>query len=89
MDYTVLENSTLFREVPAKDLRTYLEQTPHHIQCYDKEETIFHLIHVMAHVTQMCIRAKRKAPALKQAPVNRQKCNEPKYFGVLYVLELF
>jgi len=46
-------------------------------------------IHVMAHVTQMCIRAKRKAPALKQAPVNRQKCNEPKCFGVLYVLELF
>ena len=44
MDYTVLENSTLFREVPAKDLRTYLEQTPHHIQCYDKEETIFHLM---------------------------------------------
>ena len=44
MDYTVLENSTLFRGVTAKDLRTYLEQTPHHIQCYDKEETIFHLM---------------------------------------------
>ena len=42
MDYTVLENSTLFRGVPAKDLRAYLEETPHHIQCYDKEETIFH-----------------------------------------------
>lgn len=44
MDYTVLENSTLFRGVPAKDLRAYLEETPHHIQCYDKEETIFHLM---------------------------------------------
>ena len=44
MDYTVLENSTLFRGVPAKGLRAYLEETPHHIQCYDKEETIFHLM---------------------------------------------
>ena len=44
MDYTVLENSTLFRGVPAKALRTYLEETPHHIQCYDKEETVFHLM---------------------------------------------
>lgn len=44
MDDSVLENSTLFRGVPAKDLRAYLEETPHHIQCYDKEETIFHLM---------------------------------------------
>ncbi len=44
MDYTVLEDSTLFRGVPAKDLRAYLEETPYHIQCYDKEETIFHLM---------------------------------------------
>ncbi len=44
MDYTVLENSTLFRGVPAKELRAYLEETPHHIQCYGKEETIFHLM---------------------------------------------
>ena len=44
MDYTILENSTLFRGVPAKDLREYLEETPHHIQCYDKDETVFHLM---------------------------------------------
>ena len=44
MDYSVLEKSPLFRGVPAKDLRAYLEETPHHIQCYDKEETIFHLM---------------------------------------------
>ena len=44
MDYSVLEKSTLFQGVPAKDLRVYLEETPHHIQCYDKEETIFHLM---------------------------------------------
>ena len=44
MDYTVLENSTLFRGVPAKELRVYLEETPHHIQCYDREETVFHLM---------------------------------------------
>lgn len=50
MDYTVLENSTLFRGVPAQDLRTYLEETPHHIQCYDKEETIFHLMEMASRI---------------------------------------
>ena len=44
MDYSVLEKSTLFQGVEAKVLRGYLEDTPHHIQCYDKEETIFHLM---------------------------------------------
>ena len=44
MDYSVLERSTLFRGVPAQELRNVLESTPHHIQCYDKEETIFHMM---------------------------------------------
>ena len=44
MDYSVLENSTLFSGVPAAELRTALEETPHHIQCYDKGEIIFHLM---------------------------------------------
>ena len=44
MDCSVLEKSTLFRGVEAKALRGYLEETPHTIQCYDKEETIFHLM---------------------------------------------
>ncbi len=44
MDYAVLEKSTLFKGVPAKELRDDLETVPHHIQCYDKGETIFHLM---------------------------------------------
>ena len=44
MDCSVLEKSTLFQGVEANVLRGYLEETPHHIQCYDKEETIFHLM---------------------------------------------
>ncbi len=44
MDCSVLEKGTLFRGVEAKALREYLEETPHNIQCYDKEETIFHLM---------------------------------------------
>lgn len=44
MDYSVLEKSTLFKGIPAKDLREVLEQTMHHIQCYDKDETVFHLM---------------------------------------------
>ena len=44
MDYYVLEKSSLFSGVPAVELREDLEGTPHHIQCYDKGETIFHLM---------------------------------------------
>ena len=44
MDYSILEKSTLFQGVEANVLRGYLEETPHHIQCYDNEETIFHLM---------------------------------------------
>ena len=44
MDFTVLEKSVLFHGIPAKDLRETLESVPHHIQCYDKDETIFHLM---------------------------------------------
>ncbi len=44
MDYSVLERSTLFRGVPSQELRNLLKSTPHHIQCFDKEETIFHMM---------------------------------------------
>ena len=44
MDYSVLEKSALFSGVPAKELRDDLEAVPHHIQCYDKGETVFHLM---------------------------------------------
>ena len=44
MDYTVLERSTLFHGINAKDLRRILESVSHHIQCYDKDEVIFHLM---------------------------------------------
>ena len=44
MDYSVLEKSILFAGIPAKELRDLLEEVPHHIQCYDKGETIFHLM---------------------------------------------
>ena len=44
MNYSVLETSSLFKGIPAKELRDDLEATPHRIQCYDKEETIFFLM---------------------------------------------
>ena len=44
MDYSVLEKSTMFSGVPTKELRDDLEAVPHHIQCYDKDETVFHLM---------------------------------------------
>lgn len=44
MDYSVLEKSSLFSGVPAARLRAALEEIPHHIQCYEKGEIIFHLM---------------------------------------------
>ncbi len=44
MDYSVLEKSDLFTGVSTADLRCILEEIPHHIQCYDKGETIFRLL---------------------------------------------
>ena len=44
MDYSVLESSSLFQRIPAKDLRDDLEKIPHHMQCYDKGETVFQLM---------------------------------------------
>ena len=43
MYYSVPERSPLFKGIPARELREVLEATPHHIQCYDSGETIFHL----------------------------------------------
>ena len=40
MDYSILEKSTMFSGIPAKELRDDLEAVPHHIQCYDKGETV-------------------------------------------------
>ncbi len=42
MDYSVLEKSTMFSGIPVKELRDDLEAVPHHVQCYDKGETVFH-----------------------------------------------
>ena len=44
MDYTVLEQSALFSGIPAKELCNDLNTVPHHIQRYDRGETIFHLM---------------------------------------------
>ena len=44
MDYTVLEQSALFSDIPTKELRDTLEAVPHHILRYDKGEAVFHLM---------------------------------------------
>lgn len=43
MNYNILENSSIFKGIPSRDLRELLESVPQHIQCYDKGEIIFHL----------------------------------------------
>ena len=44
MDYSVLERSILFSGLTAKTIREVLKAVPHHIQCYEKDETIFHFM---------------------------------------------
>ena len=44
MDYTILEKSALFSGIPTKELCNDLDAVPHHIQRYDRGETIFHLM---------------------------------------------
>ena len=42
MDDSILEKSAMFSGIPARELRDDLEAVPHHIQCYEKGETVFH-----------------------------------------------
>ncbi len=69
MDYSVLEKSTLFSGVPTVELRTALEETPHHIQCYDKGEIIFHL---MEPATRIGIILEGRVEAQKSFPNGSQ-----------------
>ena len=69
MDYYVLEKSSLFSGVPAAELREDLEGTPHHIQCYDKGETIFHL---MEPATRIGIILEGRVEAQKSFPNGSQ-----------------
>ena len=69
MDFTVLEKSVLFHGIPAKDLRETLESVPHHIQCYDKDETIFHL---MEAANRLGVILEGRAEAQKPVPNGSQ-----------------
>ena len=39
-----MKKSILFSGLTAKTIREVLEAVPHHIQCYEKDETIFHFM---------------------------------------------
>lgn len=69
MDYSVLEKSTLFSGVSAQELRAVLEEIPHHIQCCDKGEIIFHL---MEDASRVGIILEGKVEAQKSFPNGSQ-----------------
>ena len=69
MDDSVLERSALFKGASAKELRDVLEGTQHHIQCYDKEETIFHM---MESAERVGVVMKGRAQAQKAFPNGSQ-----------------
>lgn len=69
MDYSVLEKSILFSGVPAAKLRAALEETPHHIQCYDRGEILFHL---MEPATRVGIILEGRVEAQKSFPNGSQ-----------------
>ena len=69
MDYSVIEKSTLFKGIPAKELRDTLETVPHHIQCYDKGEVILRL---MDNASRVGIILEGRAEAQKPFPNGSQ-----------------
>ena len=52
MDYSVLNKSVLFSGIPANEVRSAMESVPHHIECYDKDEIIFHLMDLIQNLHQ-------------------------------------
>lgn len=44
MDESFLKSCSLFKGVPLDQLRCSLAGVPQHIQCYEKEETVFHFM---------------------------------------------
>ena len=79
MDYTVLENSALFSGIPTKELCNDLNTVPHHIQRYDKGETIFHLMENASRigiVLEGNVQAQKPFPNGSQINVSVRKAGE-------------
>ena len=79
MDYTVLEQSALFSGIPAKELCDDLNAVPHHIQCCDKGETIFHLMENASRigiVLEGSVQAQKPFPNGSQINVSVRKAGE-------------
>ena len=79
MDYTVLENSALFSGIPTKELCNDLNTVPHHIQRYDKGETIFHLMENTSRigiVLKGTVQAQKLFPNGSQINVSVRKAGE-------------
>ena len=79
MDYTVLENSALFSGIPTKELCNDLNTVPHHIQRYDKGETIFHLMENASRigiVLEGSVQAQKPFPNGSQINVSVRKAGE-------------
>ena len=79
MDYTVLEQSALFSGIPAKELCDDLNAVPHHIQRYDKGETIFHLMENASRigiVLEGNVQAQKPFPNGSQINVSVRKAGE-------------
>lgn len=79
MDYTVLENSALFSGIPTKELCNVLNTVPHHIQRYDKGETIFHLMENASRigiVLEGNVQAQKPFPNGSQINVSVRKAGE-------------
>ena len=79
MDSTVLETTALFSCIPAKELCNDLNTVPHHIQRYDKGETIFHLMENASRigiVLEGNVQAQKPFPNGSQINVSVRKAGE-------------
>lgn len=79
MNYSALEKCSLFRGIPAKELRADLGEVSQHIQCYDKDEMVFHLMEKADRVGIIlagCVEAVKPFPSGREINVSIRKPGE-------------
>lgn len=69
MEDSILGKSALFRGVPEAEIRKALEQTPHHVLSYEKDEIIFHM---MDEATRLGVVLEGRTEAQKTFPNGSQ-----------------
>ncbi len=79
MNYSVLEKSSLFKGISAEEIRKILEGTLHHVQRFEKGETIFYFMDEadrIAVILEGSVEAQKPFPNGSQVNVSIRKAGE-------------